>query len=273
MSEQFRFGVAVGLIPAADGFLATARRAEELGYATLVMADGLWLPAPFVALTAAATVTSTLRVGTQVLAVPCSSPGTIARETDTIDLLSNQRFELGLGTGAQPATAADAERLGRPFGSRAERVRQVADTIAAVRAQFAAKQRPAPRILLGGVGRDLVELAVDAADTLTIPVPYDQPEDGLTAKVASLRTSFGDRLDKLELAVNALVVGDNELPSWVPAQFRELPADSHGRLKGSPRQVADTLLRRRERSGISYLTIPQWSMDDFAPVVDLLAGS
>lgn len=273
MSEQFRFGVAVGLIPTAESFLTTARGVEQLGYSTLVMADGLWLPAPFAALTAAATATSTLRVGTQVLAVPCSSPAAIARDTETLDLLSDHRFELGLGTGAQPATAADAERLGLPFGTREERVAQVAETIAAVKALFEAKQRPAPPVLIGGLGRSLVDLAVNEADSLTIPVPYDQPEDGLTAKVAQLRTTIGDRLDKLELAVNALIVGDNELPAWVPPQFRELPADSHGRLSGSTRQIADTLLRRRERSGISYVTVPQWSMADFAPVVELLAGS
>lgn len=272
-AQRFRFGVAVGLIPDSTTFVDTARRIEQLGYSSLVMADGLWLPAPFTALSAAGAATSTLRLGTHVLAVPCMPAAAIARETETIDMLSDQRFELGLGTGAQPATAADAQRLGLAFGSRAERVRQVADAIAEVRQVFAAKERPAPKIVLAGVGRALARLAATEADTLALPVPYDRSEEGLAAAVGKLRTDVGAGFDKLELAANLLIVGDKELPSWVPAQFRELPADSHGRLSGTPAEIADTLRRRRDETGISYVTVPQWSMDTFAPVVERLSGT
>jgi hypothetical protein len=36
--------------------------------------------------------------------------------------------------------------------------------------------------------------------------------------------------------------------------------------------MADTLLRRRERTGISYIMAPQHSLDALAPVIELLAG-
>ena len=55
-------------------WLATARRAEELGYATLLMPDGLQLPSPMPALAIAAGATTSLQVGTYVLASPLRAP-------------------------------------------------------------------------------------------------------------------------------------------------------------------------------------------------------
>ena len=43
-------------------------------------------------------------------------------------------------------------------------------------------------------------------------------------------------------------------------------------LDGSARQMADTLLRRRDRLGLSYLTVPSASAEAFAPVLELLAA-
>ena len=42
---------------------------------------------------------------------------------------------------------------------------------------------------------------------------------------------------------------------------------------GTPREIADTLLRRRDRLGLSYFTVPSASADAFAPVLDMLAGA
>lgn len=270
--HPFRFGAAVAVVPDGATLIETARRIERLGYSTVLVADGLWLPAPFGMLTAAATATSTLHVGTHVLATPLRAPAMVAQEADTLDLLSAHRFELGLGTGQYPATLGDAQRLGVPFGTRAARVARVGETITAVEEQFAAKDRQAPRMLVAGTGRTLVELAAQRADTLALPVPYDRSEDGLVAKVDELRAAVGAGFDRLELATNILAVGDKAAPEWVPSHFRELPADSYGRLAGEPAEVADTLRRRRDRTGISYVTVPQWCIDDFAPVVELLAG-
>lgn len=270
--NPFRFGAAIGFVPDGATLVETARQIERHGYSTMLVADGLWLPAPFGMLTAAATATSTLRVGTHVLAAPLRAPALVAQEAHTLDLLSAHRFELGLGTGQYPATLGDAERLGVPFGTRAERVARVGETITAVQEHFTANDRQAPRILIAGTGRTLVELAAVRADTLALPVPYDRSEDGLAAKVDELRTAVGARFDRLELAMNILAVGDKPAPDWVPSHFRELPADSYGRLAGDPAEIADTLRRRRDRTGVSYVTVPQWCIDDFAPVVELLAG-
>ncbi len=46
----------------------------------------------------------------------------------------------------------------------------------------------------------------------------------------------------------------------------------HG-LFGSVAEICDTIVARREQLGISYVTIAQRNMDEFAPVVAALAGT
>src|SRR5918996_3098667 len=101
----FRFGVIGEAIASREGLLGEARRAEDLGYATLLLRDH-FVPEPFgdqlapmVALTAAAGVTRTLRVGSLVLDNDYRHPVMLAKEAATLDLLSEGRFELGIGAG------------------------------------------------------------------------------------------------------------------------------------------------------------------------------
>lgn len=72
------------------------------------------------------------------------------------------------------------------------------------------------------------------------------------------------------------MVGD-EAPPWVQrflqADFATLvERDSLLILRGSPRQMADELLRRREEIGVSYVSVNAAFCVQFAPVVELLAG-
>ncbi|GAB3432249.1 LLM class oxidoreductase [Flindersiella endophytica] len=271
-TRPFRFGAAAAFTSSGKEWLAIVRRVEQLGYDSLLMPDGLWMMSPFPGLSAAAAVTSSLHLGTHVLAAPLRSPAMIAHETETLDLLTDQRFELGLGTG-RPDSAAEAEQLGRSFGSHRERVEQVAETIAAVKQRFTAGQRTVPKLLLAGVSRRVFELAAAEADSLALPAPFHHDEEGLAAKVAQLRAVAGSRFDELELAANVLVVGDGAVPEAMRPLVSSLPADSYTRLSGTPDQIADTLRRRRDRLGISYVTIAQPYLEAFAPVVDRLAGT
>ncbi len=73
MTKPFRF--AVQATPRdGDQWLATARRAEELGYSSLLMPDGTQLLSPLPALALAAGATASLHVGTWVLASPLRPP-------------------------------------------------------------------------------------------------------------------------------------------------------------------------------------------------------
>ena len=48
--------------------------------------------------------------------------------------------------------------------------------------------------------------------------------------------------------------------------------DSLRILRGTPRQMADELLRRRDDLGISYSSVKAEFLKEFAPVIELLDG-
>lgn len=272
-TRPFRFGVVSGFAADAKAWQDEARRAEELGYGALLIPDTLRTLSPFPALAAAAAVTSTLQLGTQVLSAPNRTPGALAREVETIDLLSGGRFVLGLGAG-RPDAAGEAERLGQPWGDGAARRAQLVDGIAAVREWQAARKRPMVPVLVAGSGPRLFELAAAEADILTLSLPAAATEDELIAKIAEFRAIAGDR--DVELAVNTISVGD-DLPEqfvrFVGADVGALRAGgAFGVLDGTPERIADTLQRRRDRTGVSFVTVGSMFADRFAPVVELLAG-
>ncbi|TQS25629.1 TIGR03621 family F420-dependent LLM class oxidoreductase [Microbispora sp. KK1-11] len=274
MSKEFRFGIVAGLAPDAAAWAATARHAEDLGYSTLLVPDTLGTLPPLLAMPAAATATTTLRVGTFVLAAPYRNPPQLAHELAGLDFLSGGRLEVGVGAGRVGAEE-DARALGMPYGTAGERVAQVRSVIGEVRAAFARSrttvQRQGPPILVAGAGPRMLSLAAEEADIVALAVPPDAPEEGLRGPVGTLRELAGARFDDIELSMNLFQIGD-EPPSWLPEGFRATSADAATVLRGSPREMADTLLRRRDELGLSYITVNGFFADALAPVVDLLAG-
>ena len=96
-------------LPHADIYargLEVAQAAEDMGY------DGLWLAEhhfsnygylsrPLIMATHLAANTRRIRIGTAVVVLPLHHPLVVAEEAATIDLLSEGRFDLGLGRGYQ----------------------------------------------------------------------------------------------------------------------------------------------------------------------------
>jgi len=88
---------------AAD-WLDLARRAEAAGFDTLLAADHPGsCAAPFVALAAAAAVTTTIRLGSYVANAAVREPILLAADVATLDVVSGGRALLGLGAGHTPA--------------------------------------------------------------------------------------------------------------------------------------------------------------------------
>ena len=81
MYRPFRFGVTAAYAPSHTAWITTARRAEELGYATLLLPDRTTVGslAPIPALAVAAQATTSLRVGSYVFCNEYRHPVLLAR--------------------------------------------------------------------------------------------------------------------------------------------------------------------------------------------------
>ncbi|MBY8997101.1 MAG: LLM class flavin-dependent oxidoreductase, partial [Candidatus Thorarchaeota archaeon] len=96
--KPFRFGVVSNGAQSGQEWVQKARRVQELGYSTLLLPDHFVEQVSITpALMAAAISTESLRVGSIVICNDFRHPVLLAKEAATIDLLSNGRFELGIG--------------------------------------------------------------------------------------------------------------------------------------------------------------------------------
>lgn len=88
----------------ATEWLDLARRAEQAGFDSLYVADHPGVgAAPYVALAAAAAVTSRLRLGAYVVNAGIREPMLLAVDVATLDVVSGGRAVLGIGAGHTPA--------------------------------------------------------------------------------------------------------------------------------------------------------------------------
>jgi alkanesulfonate monooxygenase SsuD/methylene tetrahydromethanopterin reductase-like flavin-dependent oxidoreductase (luciferase family) len=141
----------------ATEWLDTARRAEAAGFDTLYTADHPGSCAsPYVALAAAAAVTSTIKLGAYVGNAGVREPILLASDVATLDVVSGGRSVLGLGAGHTPAEWAAVGRTRPDVTARIDRCIAVAD---------------ATRRLLAGeeVTVDRPELTVTAAYAVRRP--------------------------------------------------------------------------------------------------------
>jgi probable F420-dependent oxidoreductase len=103
--HPFRFGIIAETFQDRRQWFELARRAEALGYDTLLVRDHLapdyFGPqfAPMVALASLAAVTTELRFGNFVIDNDFRHPTILAKEATTLDVLTNGRYELGIGAG------------------------------------------------------------------------------------------------------------------------------------------------------------------------------
>ncbi len=306
MTKLFRFGASHVWARSAREWTALAQETEDLGYATLLVWERV-LPqlGPIAAMTAAALATTRLRVGSYVFVNDFHHPAVLAREAATIDLLSDGRFEFGIGAGFVPA---EYRAAGVPFEDGGVRVARLEEAVAIIDRCFAGTpfafegrhyrleghtgsptpiQRPRPPMMLAGARKRLLTLAARSADIVGIAAGHDasgrrtdQTAAATDEKVRIVREAAGDRLASLELQITLYETVDRDVPAAAARIAREagLTPDealaSPHYLFGDPERMAETLRERRERFGISYVVVNR--ADDvlrFAPVVRILAGT
>jgi len=302
--KPFRFGVSGGRQTRQE-WLDLAREADDLGYSTLLLPDHFGQQmAPLPALLSAANVTTKLKVGTIVLDNDFRHPALLAKEAATIDLLTEGRFELGIGAGWM---AADYQRSGLPFDPPKERVARLTEAVTIIKAFFATEgpvtfrgryyavddlppfpPRKVP-ILIAGTRRRMLQLAAREADIVALEDHQfaERATASPTVNVADaaeqvqiVREAAGLRFPELELSVFAArtEITDDQRGAVdrLAAQLQmseEQIKESTSFLIGSVDQVVAQLQERRERLNTSYVMIHDRVMDAFAPVVARLAGT
>ncbi|MCE0761308.1 LLM class flavin-dependent oxidoreductase [Pseudonocardia kujensis] len=275
MSRPFRFGVVAAPQGPGTAWAARARRVAELGYSTLLTPDNLHLHAPLPALATAAAAAPTVRVCPFVLAGPLRTPRATAWEAHTMTALTDGRFDLGIGTG-RPDARAEAEALGMPWGTAAERLEQVRAAVAALRELDGRAETPVHTpVLMAASGPKALGLAAEVADVVTLAARPATPRPEVKRMAADLRARAGGR--DLEVAMNVFVVGD-EIPDWAvrwagPGAVEALrDPDTLAVLRGTPDEMAAELERRRAELGVSYLAVSEAFAEELAPVVERLTG-
>ena len=307
--RPFRFGVQADNAPDRKTWVDLARRCEDSGYSSLTMPDhfGDQL-APVPALQAAADATSTLRVGALVFDNDYKHPVVLAKELATIDLLSEGRLELGIGAGWM---VSDYEQSGIPYDRAGVRVDRFVEGLAVLKGAFGdgpfsfegehytitgynglpkPVQKPYPPILIGGGGKRVLSIAARGADIIGINGTMESgvidPAVLRTMTAASVEEkaqivldAAGQRLSAIEMNVRAFMVKVTDeraqsmerIAQAVGFSTDEI-AESPFALIGSPEQLAEDLLARRERWGFSYVIVGAADIEAFAPVVAMLNG-
>jgi probable F420-dependent oxidoreductase len=307
--RPFRFGIQAAKPPTNVTWQQLARRAEALGYATLTMPDHFNDQfAPIPAMTSALEVTSSLRVCALVFDNDYKHPVVLAKELATMDVLSGGRIDIGLGAGWM---RTDYDELGIPYDTAGVRIDRFVEGLAIVRSCMRgeafshagthytirnhtptprAVQQPCPPVLIGAGGRRMLGIAAREADIVGInpslapgavgpDVINDMSVEAFEDKVEIVRAAAGDRFAGIELNVRAFLVNvTNDAKSardGLAAMLGVDPrmvAESPFALIGSPDELVDRLLERRERFGVSYVIVGGDDVESFAPVVAALAG-
>jgi alkanesulfonate monooxygenase SsuD/methylene tetrahydromethanopterin reductase-like flavin-dependent oxidoreductase (luciferase family) len=261
--HDLKFGLLLSPRGSGRGWVQQVRDVEGQGFTSLLIPDTLWTTSPFPALAAAAAVTTTLRLRTWVLAAPMRSPAVVVRESSALQLLSDGRFELGIGSG-RPDAEREAEQLGVPWGSAGARIKQVEQVIAAVRERI----EPVPQIIVTAAGPRMLASAGRTADRIALALPPQATEEDLLATVVRARAATTGSVG-LSQQLTGLA---GRLPIWLTRGGLDpvALAGTPGMLNGDVRQMADTLLERYETTGIDEFIVPGELAEYFAPVIHLL---
>lgn len=266
-ARSFRFGVVAPLRTDLPAWRDQVRRIADSGFSTLLMPDvQKWQPAPGPTLAVAATLAD-LRVGTWMYASPLRTPWSLAWEAHSLSVLTEGRFEMGIGTG-RPGIEDELRELGLPVVTPGQRLSQVRDTVTSLR-ELDGPDLHTP-VVMAVRGPKAQALAADLADTVTF---FAMPGDS-RAEIMRLAAEFRALRD-LELALHVAVVGDAVSPFMTrpdtdPAALRA--ADSLLVLPSDSTAATEEILRRREEGGFSYVVVGANAADALAPVVAELTG-
>jgi probable F420-dependent oxidoreductase len=314
--RAFRFGVIDESSLSREEWMQKAQRVEQLGYNTFLIRDHFIQGdfnhqlAPIPALMAAADATKTLRIGSLVFSNDYRHPVMLAKEAASLDMLSQGRFELGIGAGW---LTSEYQQTGIPFdppGIRVERLQEALHILKGVFADkpftFAGKhytitnlnshpkplQKPHPPLLIGAGSKRMLSIAAREADIIGIlpkaltngtisEDPIERLAETLAQKVEWIRQAAGERFDDIELStvVTLEITRDQHNKAeqilhqrgWSGITAEQI-LEMPSMLIGSIDQITDKIQSLREKYAFSYFVIPDTCLEIFAPIVARLTG-
>jgi|SRR5271166_187840 len=249
-----------------------AQVTEELGLDLVSLADHPYWPQRLDTLTLLATIaahTSTVRVFPNLANLALRPPAMLARTATTLDALSNGRFELGIGTGAQAMWEAIVAE-GGPRRGAGESIAALEEAVAIIRAlwnpgddvRFAgtyyrlegAKAGPAPirdiGIWVGAYQPRLLRLVGRVADGWVPSSPFLPPQ----------------QLSAANLIIDQAAINAGRSPSAVRRAYNidgDFTANGGGFLQGPPAVWVEQLTDLTLTHGVSvYILYRIKSVDD-----------
>lgn len=120
----------------------------------------------------------------------------------------------------------------------------------------------------------MLAIAGRRADIVALGVAPTTGEAEMAARIAVLRDAAGARFDHLELNINLFSVA-GRVPAWMAGRLNGAALEAAGAVSsvgGTVEEMCDQLRARRDHLGISYITVSEDLMEDFAPVAERLAG-
>jgi probable F420-dependent oxidoreductase len=311
-ARPFRFGLGPAGLAAgtAAEWRDMARKFEDLGYHAICLGDHMdSRPAPGVAAVAVALWTKALRVAVHVYCNDFRHPGILAKELSTVAMVTEGRFDAGIGAGWMQS---DYDRAGIPFDPPSVRIDRLREAVRLVKESWtetsvstagpayklsdfpgrrALGGSPRPALVMGGGGRRMLTLAAEEADIVSINVRLASgvlgPDRGPTAtaaavreKVEWVRVAAGPRLTDMVLQIEAHfvavthdVLGAQQRAGGAVGLLPDEVGGSPHVLIGSVGEICERLQQLRDELGISYICMSGTHAEEFAPVVARLAGT
>ncbi|MEV6598189.1 LLM class flavin-dependent oxidoreductase [Actinoplanes sp. NPDC051346] len=288
----------------AQEWLETARRAEATGFDTLLAADHPGsCAAPFVALAAAAAVTTRIKLGSYVSNAGVREPMLLAADVATLDVVSGGRALLGLGAGHTPAEWDAIGRVRPGVHGRVDRCLAVADATVRLLAgekvtvaepgltmldAFLEHPRPVQEripLLIGTANSRLLRWAGEHADVVGLTGFGRTKSDGhqhearwrlaeIDAQVALAREGGDAVLEALVQIVEITddpeaVLGEHaERQGMSVSELREVPF----LLVGTEDEIVEAVRRNKQRWGIARYAVRRNALDLIGPLLPALTA-
>ncbi|QVI25719.1 LLM class F420-dependent oxidoreductase [Mycolicibacterium neoaurum] len=282
---NFSYGTGVSeLFPAV---IAQAREAEEAGFDSVFVMDHFYqlpgLGAPeepmleaYTTLGALATATERVQLGTLVTGNTYRNPTVLAKEITTLDVISQGRAILGIGTGW---FELEHDSLGFEFGTFTDRFKKLDEALSVIIPMLKGERVTVdgtyyrtneafanPRfrdhipLMIGGSGeKKTIPLAARHFDHLNIIAGFDE----LTRKLEVVRAKCEeiDR-DPGTLETSMLVValiGEQFTAEMIPDDFKQQA------VFGSPEQIAEQLKEKVYDVGVDGVILSPATMGGYVP--------